>query len=61
MTKNRVSPVGRRLLMDSIVDEKEIPNTAKPGFTFGISTRSNPKEWDFTAVRLWPKCSYQSL
>jgi hypothetical protein len=61
MTKSRVSPVGRRLLMNSIIDEKDIPITLKPGFTFGISTRSTPKDWDYTAVKLWPKCSYEPV
>jgi len=46
MINTRVTEVGRRLITTSRYDEKDYPFSVKPGFTWGISTRSKPKDWD---------------
>ena len=40
MNKTRTSLIGRRLFETSTIDEKDLPFASKPGFTFGISTRT---------------------
>lgn len=61
MVKSRVSEVGRRLITSSTIDEKELPSGSKPGFSFGVTTRSKPQQYDFCQVKLWPKCSYEPI
>jgi hypothetical protein len=43
MINTRVSDIGRRLVQTSTIDEKDFPFAVKPGYTFGVSTRSEPK------------------
>ncbi len=61
MPNFRVSDVGRRLITSSTIDEKELPSASKPGFSFGITTRSKPEEYEYCKVKLWPKCSYEPI
>jgi len=48
MVNTRVTGIGRRLFKTSRVDEKDYPFSAKPGFTWGISIRTKPSDWDLT-------------
>lgn len=41
----RISEVGRRLLYGASLDEKDIAYGEKPGFSWGVSIRSVPKDW----------------
>ena len=61
MNTTRISQIGRKLIESSTIDEKGLPFATKPGFSFGVSTRSVPKQWDYTQVKLWPRCSYVPL
>jgi len=58
MNHTRVSDVGRRLFYAASVDEKGLPFAQKPGFTWGVGTRTKPVDWDYCQVKLWPRCSY---
>ncbi len=42
MPKTRISDVGRRLINKD--DEKDLLFCAKPGYTWGMSTRTGPKD-----------------
>jgi len=47
MNRTRVSHIGRRLLSDALTDEAGLPFAQKPGFTWGVGTRTSPKNWDY--------------
>ena len=40
MVNTRVSDIGRRLVLTAKDDEKHFPFAVKPGYTFGVITRS---------------------
>ena len=61
MSTTRVSAIGRRLYFTSGVDEAGLPFAQKPGYTWGVGTMTKPRQWDYHAVKLWPKCSYEPL
>jgi hypothetical protein len=42
MSKTRISDIGRRLV--SLNDEKNLAFCTKPGYTWGSSTRTQPKQ-----------------
>ena len=58
MNTTRVSDIGRRLFYAASTDEAELPFAQKPGYTWGVGTRTSPKNWDYHQVRLWPKCAF---
>lgn len=49
-TPSMLKPIARQ--------EEENLFEKRPGFTFGVSTRLDPKKWDFHQIRTWPKCSF---
>jgi len=61
MSPSRISDVGRRLLVSAGVDEAGLPFAAKPGYTWGVGVRTKPRDWDYHAVKLWPRCSYDPV
>lgn len=42
--KTRISDIGRRMITSA--DEKDLLFCHKPGYTWGMSTRTGPKQWD---------------
>lgn len=42
MSKSRISDVGRRMITSN--DDKELLFSQKPGYTWGMSTRTGPKD-----------------
>ena len=45
MSPRRVTDVGRRLLYGACEDEKMAPFFEKPGYSWGVSIRTTPKDW----------------
>lgn len=43
MNRTRISGIGRKLIESSTIDERGLPFATKPGFSFGVSTRTVPK------------------
>jgi hypothetical protein len=43
MNRTRISQIGRKLIESSTIDERGLPFATKPGFSFGVSTRTVPR------------------
>ena len=58
MSPTRVSDIGRKLFYSAGVDEADKPFVEKPGRTWGVSVRTQPKVWDWDNIRAWPECNF---
>jgi len=51
MVKSRISAVGRRLIQLDGADDKHDSYWKKPGYTWGMSTRTQPRDVSYSFFR----------